>query len=65
MEKNPLITVIPKPEDSLQPIGRTNFIMVSEDLFLQIAKEEIWNEFKKDPLSWVNNNASYYSNQQE
>ena len=65
MEKNPLITVVPKSEDSFQPIGCTNFIMVSEDLFLQIAKEEIWNEFKKDPLSWVNNNASYYSNQQE
>lgn len=65
MEKNSLITTVPKPEESFQPIGRNNFVMISEDLLNQIAKEEIWNEFKKDPLNWVMKNASYYSSEQE
>jgi hypothetical protein len=45
-------------------VKHPHFIMVSTDLLNQIAKEEIWLEFKKDPVGWVDKNASYYSSEQ-
>ena len=66
MEKEKLNRiVIPNAEDSFQPSSHQKFIMVSEYLLTQIAKKDIWNQFKKDPVNWVKYNAGYFSSEQE